>query len=78
MKQEYNSRHFYSIRTTARYKAMRIIKYVIVLLIFALITNSIDAVIHQYFTDPLLEFKHDWLVLYGAMVYRLISTWEYK
>lgn len=74
---KYN-RHFYSLRTTARYKAIRIIKYVIVLVVFSVITNLIDAIIHHYFNDPWLEFKHDWLVLYGAMIYRLISTWEYK
>lgn len=67
-----------TIEHTAWHKTKRVIKYIAVLFTFIIVTAFLDGVIKHFINDPWITFEHDWLVLQGAMMYRLISTWNYK
>ncbi len=67
-----------TLEYTPKQKAKRVIKYLLVIIAVVVLNGIVNAVIDHFYTEPWLDFKYDWKIVYGAMVYRLVSTWNPK
>jgi hypothetical protein len=57
-------------------KLKRVLKYIAVVILCMIVGLALDEIVSIWFVDPVITFKDDWMYFYGAMMYRLITTWE--
>lgn len=66
------------VTTTTRFKTIRVIKYIVFIVVFMFVCAFVDATVSHFISDPWFTFKNDWKFAWGAMIYRLLSTWNYE
>lgn len=67
-----------NVTSTWQYKLKRVIKYLVVWSLAMVFFGFVDALIAHWIKDAYYKFNDFGIAVYGAMVYRLLSTWNYE